>query len=417
MSNPIPTPYRSMTIEQRVTYNTEFMRWYANRSQIIDCVAQQHALDADANRAFDEGVQLLQAWPFGVKFLDSVSCLPKARCVDRLMYLTDLAKKQMQTITPTQTLTPSPLPSKGRGSSQQQTRQSIDKKPTDNNHTHGVNGDNGASEIKNSSDSTHSMSENTPVIPEGGKLHLDQISYLLSPQLAERVKNLKQILDTRDAESNIAKQLAADGKSQQEIAPHSEAAVKAQEEATAIYERVDDELADIVGMFRYVRTHKPELGVQEEAFKTTIHNLEEAARPFGTLDRLIAALTPYYEKCNKDGRIDRRAYAYDEGNASSVFGTTDEQGNNSSLLTPNSSLEPEAPAYDQKDYKRIWTYVSRQDVAHTERRLKKMRECIDEAIATGMPNIEAMETFYQKEAELVLAEQEKKLNDGEPTLL
>ena len=37
----------------------------------------------------------------------------------------------------------------------------------------------------------------------------------------------------------------------------------------------------------------------------------------------------------------RRAYAYDEGNASSVFGTTDEQGNNSSLLTPNSSLSDE----------------------------------------------------------------------------
>ena len=411
MSNPIPTPYRSMTTEQRVKYNTEFMRWYANRSQITDCVAQQHALDADANRAFDEGVQLLQAWPFGVKFLDSVSCLPKARCADRLMYLTDLAKKQMG-------VTINNL-SQSKQSEKKENSITPPSTPRENNHTHGVNGDNGASEIKNSSDSTHSMSENTPIIPESGKLHLDQISYLLSPQLAERVKNLKQILDTRDAESNIAKQLAADGKSQQEIAPHSEAAVKAQEEATAIYERVDDELAELVATYRYIRTHKAEPGQQETAFKTALSNLEEAAKPFGTLDRLIAALTPYYEKCNKDGRIDRMIMEKVEGKSEK----SESAGDNSSAfcgakaLTPHSSLEPEDPAYDAKDYKRIWTYVSRQDVAHTEKRLRKMRECIDDAIAAGMPNIEAMETFYQKEAEMVLAEQEKRLNDGEPSLL
>lgn len=398
MSKQTTTPYRSMTAEQRVKYNEEFMKWYANRGQITDCVAQQHALDADANRAFDEGVQLLQAWPFGVKFLDSVSCLPKVKCVDRMMYLTDLAKKQMG-------VTINNL-SQSKQSEKKENSITPPSTPRENNHTHGVNGDNGASEIKNSSDSTLSMSENTPIIPEGGKLHLDQISYLLSPQLAERVKNLKQILDTRDAESNIAKQLAADGKSQQEIAPHSEAAVKAQEEATAIYDRVDEELADIVGMFRYVRTHKPEPGVQEEAFNTTIHNLEEAAKPFGTLDRLIAALTPYYEKCNKDGRIDRSVEQDFKVYANKVSASNE--------YHDDATAEP---IYDQKDYKRIWTYVSRQDVAHTEKRLRKMRECIDEAIAAGMPNIEAMETFYAKEAELVLAEQEKRLNDGEPSLL
>lgn len=369
MSKQTPTPYRSMTTEQRVKYNAEFMKWYANRSQITDCVAQQHSLDADANSAFDKGVQLLQAWPFGVKFLDSVSCLPKVKCVDRLIYLTDLAKKQMPNV-------------------------QVQQAKKEN--------------ISQSKQSEKEMrEENTPVIPESGKLHLDQITYLLSPQLADRVKNLKQILDTRDAESNIAKQMAAEGKSQQDIAPHSEAAVKAQEEATSIFERVDEELAEYVATYRHIRTHKAEPGQQETAFKNALSALEEAAKPFGTLDRLIAALTPYYEKCNKDGRVDR--------SVEQDFKVYENKVSASNEV--HDAAPADAPTYDQKDYKRIWTYVSRQDVAHTEKRLKKMRECIDEAIAAGMPNIEAMETFYDKEAELVLAEQEKRLNDGEPSLL
>lgn len=401
--------YPQMTTEERVQYNTSFTVWYANRDQITLCIQQTGGMDQAARSAFDVGTQFVMAWPFGSGFADSLNCLPAVRCVPRLMQLTDMIRKKISTdatapqhpiIDPRQPAVAQPKPIETHC------------KPT--------------APSQGPAALTPSQGPATVLTPSQGaaaltplpiaNLHIDQILCLLSPKVRQRAESLKAKLDDRDINSNEAKRLAIEGKSEQEIAPYAKAASDAQQFVTDTYALIDDELAEYVATELYMRTHRPEGEAMEHAFKACLSNMEECAKPFGSLDRLCAALAPYYKKANENGRIDRlveQDFATYSANANAEAATPS-QAQRPNTLTPS---QPEAPTYDPAEYKRIWTYANRKDVAHTDKRLKKMRQEIDKAIAAGMPNIEAMETIYAHEAELVLAEQQKKLNDQEPSLL
>lgn len=379
--------FRQMTPEERVQYVGSFSRWYANRDQISLCVQQTGGLDSDARTNFDTGVSLMQAWPFRDQLNSSVNSIPAARCVPMLMRLSDQAKAQMGEL-PTTTKDPVIDP----------------KQAPSNPRTH---------DASNNRAAEKQQSANAPSpapIPTTGTLHIDQIAYLLSPEVAERAKSIKAKLDERDINSNRAKDLAIAGAKNEEIAPYAKAASDAQQFVTDTFAMIDDELAEYVACNIYIRTHNPS-PEQEHVFEATMKSLEEAAKPFGSLDHLLAALTPYYKKANENGRIDRiveHDFATYQAPISATEPATVLDG------SPSGSSDP---TYDTAEYKRIWTYVNRKDVAHTQKRLEKMRAEIDTAKSAGMPNIDAMEAIYAKEAELVLEEQQKALNDGEPTLL
>lgn len=383
--------YRQMTSEERVQYNASFARWYANRDQIVLCAQQTGTLDAAARSAFDLGHQLLQAWPFSTQFNSSVLAIPAVRCVPMLIRLSDQVKAQISALSAS---VQDPV---------------IDPRTPRNIETSTPR------PLETSTPRNSAPSNTPPLAPSSplpiANLHIDQLLYLLSPSVAERARSLKAKLDERDIASNRAKDLAIAGASNDEIASFARAASDAQQFVTDTYALIDDELAEYVATELYMRSHRPEGEAMEHAFKACLSNLEECAKPFGSLDRLCAALAPYYKKTNENGCIDRRV--------EQSFAT---------YKTPIASTEPapvpdgspsgsSAPAYDLTEYKRIWTYVNRKDVAHTDKRLKKMRQEIDTAKSAGMPNIDAMEAIYAHEAELVLAEQQKALNDGEPTLL
>lgn len=381
--------FRQMTSEERVQYVGSFSRWYANRDQISLCVQQTGGLDADARTNFDTGVSLMQAWPFRDQLNSSVNSIPATRCVPMLMRLSDQAKAQMgelPTTTKDPVIDPKQAPSRTLDASNPRT--------LDN---------------PNNREDAKQQSAAPSHIPSTGTLHIDQILYLLSPEVAERAKSIKAKLDERDINSNRAKDLAIAGASNEEIAPFAKAASDAQQFVTETFAMIDDELAEYVAANLYIRTHNPSPD-QEHTFKATMSSLEEAAKPFGSLDHLLAALTPYYKKANENGRIDR---IVEQDFATYKSGTSPIP----SASVPESSAQDATITYDTAEYKRIWTYVNRKDVAHTQKRLEKMRAEIDAAKTAGMPNIDAMEAIYAKEAELVLEEQQKALNDGEPTLL
>lgn len=382
--------YAQMTTEERVQYNTSFAAWYANRDQITLCIQQTGGMDSASRASFDAGTHLVMAWPFGPGFQESVDCLPAVRCVPRLMQLTDLIRKKLGTAAtaPQQPVIDPRTPSQGG---------------------HAADNTQPQAQRPNTPTPSQGAAATTPL--PLAHLHIDQLIYLLPSSVAERARSLKAKLDERDINANRAKDMAINGESNDAIAPYAKAASDAQEFVSDTYEMIDYWLAEYVATERYIRTHKPADEDESALFRSIISNFTELAKPFGSLDRMLEALTPYYQKANENGFVDRqveKTYADYAANRSAT--PADVPG--ASASGPEST-----PAYDVTEYKRIWTYLNRKDVAHTEKRLQKMRNEIDKAISAGMPNIDAMETIYAHEAELVLAEQQKQLNNQEPSLL
>ena len=239
-----------------------------------------------------------------------------------------------------------------------------------------------------------------------GKLHIDQIDYLLTERTRQRAGLIRDKLNDRDVNSNEAKRLAIAGASNDAIAPYAKAASDAQAFVSETYTMIDRELATIVAIDAYLRKTKAspsEQPLHEQASAA----LTEAAKPFGTVQNLIAALAPYYNRTDKQADIDAMvASSFANGHPLPFVQRAAAAGQSQ-----------ETAAYDLTEYKRIWTYLSRKDVKHTEKRLKKMREEVAAARAAGMPNIDAMEAICQKEAELVLAEQQKRISLEGPALL
>lgn len=378
-----------MTAEERVQYNASFSAWYANRDQITLCLNQTGNLDEASNAAFDTGVELLQAWKSGPRFSVTLRSIPKVRCVQRLMQLTEFVREQIASFVPL----PAPAPA-----SPPRKVESSNHRPIDQSTHRPIGQSNNRKPEKSKSLANDNSS--FPIPHSSSPLHIDQILYLLSPEVRQRAESLKAKLDDRDINSNEAKRLAIEGKSEKEIAPYAKAACDAQQFVTDTYALIDDELA---------------MTYRRVSLDPTNAAYEKIAEPFGSIDRLLAALRPYYDKCNKDGRIDRQAKdkVVPDGHAQAAPDGSVAY----STIPVGSAAGQTTPTYDPAEYKRIWTYVNRKDVAHTQKRLAKMRTEIDTAIAAGMPNIETMETIYAHEAELVLADQQKKLNDQEPSLL
>lgn len=393
----ISKPFAQMNAEERLSYINEFTNYRLQELPIVtEAKRTGQSFIGEVLEAFNHGFSLCSAFPLCINTVNEVKRMRRPdRCVNLLATSLTIAEREVAKFatSATEAAAQGKSPRKSPTDKKAVTPQSPQNHPSvtpQSPHNHPTDGDRSPAAA--------------PIIPQGTRLHLDQVSFLLTPELAQRVTTLHDILNERDANANFAKQLAAEGKDEKAIAPYSQAACDAENKANAIYAAVDEELAMIVGVELYMRTHAAAGEKEINAFEQTQKSLEESATRFGSLSNMFAALSPYYEKCNHDGHIDRAAEQFFAEYAEPNTGEGD-----------RSPSESEQPEYDKAEYKRIWTYVSRQDVAHTQKRLEKMRAEIDSAIAAGMPNIEAMETIYQHECELVAAEKAKALQ--EPSLL
>ena len=390
----ISQPFAQMSPEERLSYINEFSTYRMQEFPLVtDAKRNGLPFVGEVLAAFNHGFSLCSAFPLCVKTAKDVIRMRRPdRCVNLLTTAIAIAEREVGKFATSATAATAQVKSQ---------RKPTDKKAVTHQspQNHPANGDR--------SPQNHPVDgDQSPVatIPQGTRLHLDQVSFLLTPELAQRVTTLHDILNERDANANFAKQLAAEGKDEKAIAPYSKAACEAEDKANAIYAAVDEELALIVGVELYMRTNVAAGEKLINAFEQTRNSLNASAQRFGSLSNMLAALRPYYAKCNNNGRIDRAAEQF--------FADYAEPKTGEGAQSP---AEAEHPEYDKAEYKRIWTYVSRTDVAHTDKRLAKMRQEIDTAIAAGMPNIEAMETIYQHECEQVAAEKAKALQ--EPSLL
>lgn len=117
------------------------------------------------------------------------------------------------------------------------------------------------------------------------KLHLDQLKWLLSSTLQEAVDSVHELRTKAAEAATVAKQMALDGKPEEDIKPFSEDAAKYTEAYEDIYARVDDELARV-----YVRLKEDTTFI--DSIKTK--NIDPA--------ELRTTLRPYWDKLDDAGK-------------------------------------------------------------------------------------------------------------------
>ena len=183
-----------------------------------------------------------------------------------------------------------------------------------------------------------------------GRLHLDQLAWLMSKDLQMRVKEVAGLRAVAASEAEKAKSLAESGVPSEVIEPHSRAAVEAKEKYLAVYAAVDKELGELYSLLHIGGEHIP--------------SWEKRCAGMGiTLDQLKAILKPYWEKVG----------------------------------CPVVALESVTPALETSDEEKaqrsarlhaIRTYFMRKDCNLTQKRIDKMRSLIEEVKGYGLPTDE-----------------------------
>ena len=113
----------------------------------------------------------------------------------------------------------------------------------------------------------------------GTMLHLDQLKWLMSPDLAQAIETIRDLRTRQENANATAKALGVAGKPEQEVAPYSEEAIRLTKQVEGIYERVDDEMATV-----YVRLK------EDTAFRASIEAQKVDPKALRT------TLRPYCDK-------------------------------------------------------------------------------------------------------------------------
>ena len=219
------------------------------------------------------------------------------------------------------------------------------------------------------------------------KLHLDQLAWLMSKPLQERVKLVQSQRTSAEAASERAKMLAEMGGKQEEIAEYAEQAKVATEAYLATYADVDEELAVL-----HKRTYldMPFL----EKFKQRFKGVD--------IEKIQYITRPYYEKVKKESpEIDVR------------IRTIIEQEN------PEYAAKMKAEQEKKEELQQLHRYIMRTDKPASDERVKTMTERIervrqlagDEVADSYLP---VLEKTKEENAALNKAKAEKKAADGKP---
>ena len=216
------------------------------------------------------------------------------------------------------------------------------------------------------------------------KLHLDQLAWLMSKPLQERVKLVQSQRTAAEAASERAKMLAEMGGKQEEIAEYAEQAKVATEAYLQTYADVDEELAVL-----HKRLYLDVPFV--EAFKRRFKGVD--------IEKIQYITRPYYEKVKKESpEIDVR------------IRTIIEQEN------PEYAAKMKAEQEKKEELQQLHRYIMRTDKPASDERVKTMTERIervrqlagDEVANSYLP---VLEKTKEENAALNKAKAEKKAAD------
>lgn len=184
-----------------------------------------------------------------------------------------------------------------------------------------------------------------------GRLHLDQLAWLMSDGLKMRIKEIAGLRAVAAKEAEQAKALAENNVPQAVIEPHSRAAVEAKEKYLAIYADVDKELGEMYSLLSIGGEHMPKYEKMCQARGITIAQLKDI-------------LKPYWDKAGQP------------------------------LVKLESITDPQPEESEEEKSKRnarlhaIRTYFMRKDCNLTQKRIEKMRVLIEEVKGYGLPTDE-----------------------------
>ncbi len=216
------------------------------------------------------------------------------------------------------------------------------------------------------------------------KLHLDQLAWLMSKPLQERVKLVQSQRTTAEAASERAKMLAEMGGKQEEIAEYAEQAKVATEAYLQTYADVDEELAVL-----HKRLYLDVPFV--DGFKKRFKGVD--------IEKIQYITRPYYEKVKKESpEIDVR------------IRTIIEQEN------PEYAAKMKAEQEKKEELQQLHRYIMRTDKPASDERVKTMTERIervrqlagDEVANSYLP---VLEKTKEENAALNKAKAEKKAAD------
>ena len=219
------------------------------------------------------------------------------------------------------------------------------------------------------------------------KLHLDQLAWLMSKPLQERVKLVQSQRTTAEAASERAKMLAEMGGKQDEIEEYAEQAKVATEAYLQTYADVDEELAVL-----HKRLYLDVPFV--DGFKKRFKGVD--------IEKIQYITRPYYEKVKKESpEIDVR------------IRTIIEQEN------PEYAAKMKAEQEKKEELQQLHRYIMRTDKPASDERVKTMTERIervrqlagDEVANSYLP---VLEKTKEENAALNKAKAEKKAADGKP---
>lgn len=218
------------------------------------------------------------------------------------------------------------------------------------------------------------------------KLHLDQLAWLCSTELAKRIATVQSLRVTAEAASERAKTLADIGQPSTVIEPYSQQAKEATEAYLAIYAAVDEELA-ILHKRLYL----------DEPFKERFIKKHSTASQKVNIESILHVTRPYYEKM-KSPELDLR------------IRTIIEQEN------PEYAAKMKAEQEKKEELQQLHRYIMRTDKPASDERVKTMTERIervrqlagDEVADSYLP---VLEKTKEENAALNKAKAEKKAAD------
>jgi hypothetical protein len=210
----------------------------------------------------------------------------------------------------------------------------------------------------------------------GNRLHLDQLTWLMSPSLAANVGKVAELRGVAASESNQAKELASRGVAEEIIKPHTEAAIEADKRVLDIYAAIDNELGDLYAAL-FVEKNARTIAVMKATLEKTGMTME-------LLGRIIK---PYWEKIGSP---------------------------QSSSATPSltfSAQIPEPKEDHRAELHSIRTYFFRKDTNLTEARVQRMRELIAKLESYGVATDEYLVVLKKSEEELAKLKAETEDSD------
>ena len=373
--------YKFMTPEEQMAWLTDFAHW-SNEKLPMLC-ALGNAWEATHIKSMEEGLKLISAFSYCRDFVQkSLLFRDFSRRVDRIRFYVEKIKAEVaaglavksetgQTLAyvppvqtrrrgrPTREEAAQMAKERQAAEMQKQQQEAVAKlggqQPKASDSATPLQGslfESGeVTESKTAPEKTQPVSNLAAAIAvtQGeGRLHLDQLAWLMSDGLKLRIKEVAGLRAVAAKEAEQAKSLAENNVPQAIIEPHSRAAVEAKDKYLAIYAEVDQELGNMYGLLSIGGEFMPKY--------------EQMCSARGiSIEQLKAILKPYWEKIGKPvPQLE-------------------------SVTTPAPEASEEEKAQRSARLHAIRTYFMRKDCNLTPKRIDKMRSLIEEVKGYGLP--------------------------------